>query len=150
MIKVKCDINIVDSHFASIGLGLIVIVAVRLAKAGEHIQNIVKETRRAVDQIRMLGLLDTMKYVARGGRANKSIIELSNVFHIKPMLTFRSGEVTVAGLVRTYPHGIDKLCKFIERVPAIQELGIVYSTSYEQANRIIQRLDIAFPKQKSM
>ena len=123
-------------------------MAARLAKAGEHIQNIVKETRRAVDQISMLGLLDTMKYVARGGRANKSVIELSKVFHIKPLLTFRSGEVTLDGLVRTYPHGIDKLCKFIERVPAIQDIGIAYSTCYEQANRIIRRLDIAFPKQE--
>lgn len=147
MAKVKCDIEIVDSHFASIGLGLIVIAAARLAKAGEHIQNIIKETRRAVDQISMLGLLDTMKYVARGGRANKNVIALSNVFHIKPILTFRSGEVTIDGLVRTYPHGIDKLCKFIERVPAIQDLGIAYSTSYEQAMKIIQQLDIAFPKQ---
>ena len=75
------------------------------------------------------------------GRANKSVIELSKVFHIKPMLTFRSGEDTVDGLVRIYPHGIDKLCKSIERVPAIQDLGIAYTTCHEQANRIIQRLD---------
>jgi len=148
LLKRRCDIEIVDSHFTSIGLGLIVLNAARLAKAGEDLQSLVKETRKAIDQTSMLGLLDTMKYIARGGRATESVIELSSVLQIKPMFAFRSGEVVVDGLVRTYAHGIDKLYKFVERVPAIKDLGIAYSTNYSQAETMKQRLGSVFPKEK--
>ena len=87
MIKANCDIEVVDSRFASIGLGLIVVIAAKLANAGESIVNIVTETKMAISQISMLGFFDTLKYVARGGRATKHVMELSSIFKIKPLIS---------------------------------------------------------------
>ena len=46
MAKEECTIEVIDSHFASIGLGLIVIAAAKMVNAGESMQAIVSETKR--------------------------------------------------------------------------------------------------------
>ncbi len=148
MIKAKCDIEIIDSHFASIGLGLIVVNAARIANAGESIANIVTETKMAIRQIGMLGFLDTLKYVARGGRASKHVMELSSIFKIKPLLTFRDGEIVSEGIVRTKARGIERLYTFVKDAPEVLDLSIAYSTDYDSAVALRQRLASVFPEQR--
>ena len=148
MIKAKCDIEVIDSHFASIGLGLIVTTAARFANAGESIENVVTETKRAIGQISMLGFFDTMKYIARGGRASKHVMELSSIFKIKPLLTFRDGKIVSEGIVRTKERGIERLYTFIKDALEIQDLGIAYSTDYDSAMALRQRLASVFPEQR--
>ena len=146
--KAECTIEVIDSHFTSIGLGLIVIAAARLANTGGNIQDIVSEAKRAISQISMLGLFDTMKYIARGGRATKHVMELSSIFRIKPLLTFRDGEIVVEGLARTLKGGSERLVEFISNAPGIQDLSIAYSTDYDSAIALKQRLGSVFPEQK--
>ncbi len=148
MIKANCDIEVIDSHFASIGLGLIVVTAARLANAGESIVNIVTETKMAISRISMLGFFDTMKYVARGGRASKHVMELSSIFKIKPLLTFRDGEIVSEGIVRTKARGIERLYTFIKDALEIQDLSIAYSTDYDSAVALRQRLASVFSEQR--
>jgi DegV family protein with EDD domain len=128
MVKAKCPIEIIDSHFASIGLALIVITAAKLANSGKGIEDIASAVKRAIGQTNMLGFFDTMKYIARGGRVSKHVMELSGILKIKPLLTFKDGEIVVEGLVRTHAHGIDELLKFIEKVP--QNSGFRYCLQY--------------------
>lgn len=148
MAKAKCSIEIIDSQFASVGLALIVLTAARLAKAGESIKNIISETQNAIGQTNMLGFFDTMKYISRSGRASKHMMELSHLLYIKPLLTIKDGEIAIEGLVRTHAHGIEELYKFIEDAPGIQDLGIAYSTDYNSAIALRQRLGSVFPEQR--
>ncbi len=132
MVKAQCAIEIVDSHFASIGLGLIVIAAARLANAGEGIQDIVSETKRAIGQTSMFGLFDTMKYIAKGGRVTKHVMELSSIFRIKPLLTFRDGEIVAEGIARTHSGGIERLFEYVRNTPGIQ--GCIFPIGYNDGN----------------
>jgi len=148
MAKAKCTIEVIDSHFTSIGLGLIVIAAAKLANAGESIQGIVSEVKRAIGQISMLGLFDTMKYISRGGRVTKHVMELSSIFRIKPLLTFRDGEIVVEGLARTHSGGSERLFEFVNKASGIQDLSIAYSTDYDSAISLKQRLVSVFPERR--
>lgn len=149
MAKAKCPIEIIDSNFASIGLALIVITAAKLANSGKGIEDTVSAIKRTIGQINMLGFFDTMKYIARGGHVSKHVMELSGILKIKPLLTFKEGEIVVEGLVRTHAHGIDRLFKFIEKVPRIQDLGIAYSTDYDSALALRERLGSVFPAKRA-
>ncbi len=146
--KAKCTIEVIDSQYTSVGLGLVVIAAARLANAGESIQDIVSETKRAISQISMLGIFDTMKYIAKGGRVTKHVMELSSIFRIKPLLTFRDGEIVVEGLVRTLSGGSNRLFEFISNAAGIQDLSIAYSTDYDSAITLKQRLGSVFPEER--
>ncbi len=123
----KCQAEVIHSRFTSVGLALIVMAAARRANAGESISNIVEEIQRCINQIRMLGLVDTMKYLVAGGRISRVTAAVANLFQIKPLLTFKDGEVVRRGLAHTYLRGMDGLCEFVETSPNVQDLAIAYS-----------------------
>jgi len=146
--KGKCQIEVVDSRFTSIGLALVVIAAARLAKAGENLQSVLEETQKAISQVHMLWIFDTMKYLVLGGRASKSVAEMADIRQIKPLLTFKDGEIIQTGLVRTYSMGLDRLYEFAADRLDIQDLAIAYSTVPEQASQMKERLSSIFPEDK--
>jgi len=146
--RTKCAVEVIDSHFASISLGLIVVRAAKLANAGESIEGVVGKTKEAIGQIRTLGFFDTMRYVARGGRTSKHVMELSSMLRVKPLLAFKDGEVVVEGLVRTHSKGIERLAKFVGNTPGVQDLGIAYSTDNDSAIALSQRLGSVFPVER--
>lgn len=148
MMKGKCLIEVVDSHFTSVGLALVVMAAAKLAKAGESLPRVFEETRKAIGQVCMLGVLDTMKYVVLGGRISKTTASVASILNIKPLLTFKDGEIVRAGLVRTFSQGVDRLYEFAANNHTIQDLAIAYSTVPEQANQLKARLGTIFPEEK--
>jgi DegV family protein with EDD domain len=136
----RCPIKVIDSKFNSAGLGLVVMGAARLAQAGASLPGVVKEANRAVNQIRMFGMFETMKYLARSGRVNKTIAMASSFLSVMPLLTFRDGEIVRAGLVRTVSKGIDRIYNFVKGNVPVSELIIVHSMVADQANQLKQRL----------
>ena len=148
LMKGKGQVEVIDSRFTSVGLALIVMAAARLANAGESISNIVEETRRDINQIRILGLVDTMKYLVAGGRINRVTAAVADIFQIKPLLAFRDGEVVRRGLARTYLRGMDDLCEFVETSPNVQDLAVAYSNIRVQAEELRKRLSSVLPEEK--
>jgi len=148
LLKGKGQVEVIDSRFTSVGLALIVMAAARLANAGESISNIVEETQRSISQMRLLGLVDTTKYLVAGGRVNRAIAAVADIFRIKPLLTFKNGEVVRRGLARTYLRGMDDLCEFVETSTNIQDLAIAYSHVHTQAEELRKRLGSVFPEEK--
>ena len=148
MVKEKCQIEVIDSHFTSAGLALVVMAAARLARAAGSLREILEETQRAIDEVCMLGTFDTMRYLILGGRLNKATAVVASILGIKPLLTFKDGEIVRAGLVHTYAQAMDRLYKFVESNPTIQDLAIAYSTAPEKANQLKVRLGSVFPEEK--
>ncbi len=148
MMKGKYQIEVIDSTFTSVGLALVVLESARLAQAGESLISVFEKTRKAIGQVYILGIFDTMKYLILGGRISKAAASVATILSIKPLLTFKNGEIVRAGLVRTYPQGVDRLCEFVESNHTIQDLAIAYSTEPEQASRLKARLGTLFPEEK--
>jgi len=143
-----CHIEVVDSLSVSMGLGLIVMAAARLAEAGESLQIIIDEVRQAILQTRIYGLFDTLKYLLLGGRIGKAKALLSSLLNVKPLLTMRDGELIPSGLVHTYAKGIERLFGFVKNTFDIQELAIVYSTAPDEANSLRERMSSIFNEEK--
>ncbi|MGD8501728.1 MAG: DegV family protein [Phycisphaerales bacterium] len=144
----KCPIEIIDSDATTVGLAIIVMAAARLAKAGKNLPAIVEEAREAVSQIRIFGIFDTVKYLVLGGRVGKATATLTSVLQIKPLFTFKNGELVKAGLARTYASGMDKLYAFAQNNTPLQDLAIAYSTVREHAHQMKTRLGSFFPAEK--
>ena len=140
-LKTCCPIEVLDSKFNSAGLGLVVIAAARLAQAGASLTEVIQESKKAVSQVQMFGIFETMKYLARSGRVNKTIAAASGFLHVMPLLTFREGEIVRAGLVRTISKGMDRIYDFVKSSSPVSELTIVHSAVKDQASELKQRLD---------
>jgi len=146
-LRSRCPIEVVDSKFNSAGLGLVVIAAARLAQSGASLSEVINEANKAVNQVRMFGMFETMKYLARSGRVNKTIAAASRVLNVMPLLTFHDGEIVRAGLVRTITKGIDRIYDFVKSNIPISEVIIVHSKVADQANRLQQRLGEFVPEE---
>ena len=139
-LKSRCPIEVIDSKFNSAGLGLVVMAAARLAQSGADFAEVIDEANRVVKQVRMFGMFETMKYLARSGRVNKTIATASRILNVMPLLTFHDGEIVRAGLVRTISKGFDKIYDYVKNNIPISELIIVHSKVADQANQMKQNL----------
>jgi DegV family protein with EDD domain len=138
--KPKCEVHVVDSLCVSVGLGLIAMAAARVAKAGGKLAEVLEETRKAISQTQIRGLLDTLQYLLKGGRITKAKALVGTLLNVKPILTIRDGEIVQAGMARSYAKGIDQLFEFVKSRPNLQEVAIVQSTVPEEANALKARI----------
>jgi DegV family protein with EDD domain len=139
-LKSRCPIEIIDSRFNSAGLGLVVLGAARLSQAGASPSEVIEEANKAINHVRMFGMFETMKYLARSGRVNKTIAAAAQFLNVMPLLTFHDGEIVRAGLVRTITKGMDRIYNFVKGNTPISELVIVHSKVEDQVNQLKQRL----------
>src|SRR4030042_6751988 len=102
MLGSKCPIEVIDSQFNSAGLALIAKAAARFANSAKDTGSVLADIRRYIRQVHMFGYFNTMKYLARSGRVSRVIVTAANILHVKPLLTFREGEIIRAGLVRSF------------------------------------------------
>ena len=149
LVETELPIEVVDSKLVTMGLGMLVMAANSIAKSGKNLPQVMEEVKRIIPSIRLLGLLDTLKYLARGGRIGKTRALLGSILVVKPMLTMRAGELEPAGQVRKRIDGIERLVDFAKKTADIEDLSIVYSTTPDEAQTLAERMDSIFTKKKT-
>ncbi|MBN1367124.1 MAG: DegV family protein [Dehalococcoidales bacterium] len=147
-LKSRCHIEVIDSQFNSAGLGLVVTAAARSAKSGAGVGEVIDEAKKAVNEVRMFGIFETMKYLARSGRVNKTIAAVSGILNVMPLLTFRDGEIMRAGLVRTVSKGLNRIYDFVIKNAPFTELTIVHSAITDHAVRLRKMLGNCIDEEK--
>jgi len=140
-------IEVVDSQIITVGLGLICIAAAKMAKAGESLASVVEEVKQMIPNIRLLALLDTLKYLQKGGRIGKAKALLGSILNVKPMITLKEGEVVPAGQTRSRSKGIERLFSFVESTSNIEDLAIAYNTTPDEAQALAERLGSILTKE---
>ncbi len=150
MVSNKCHIEVVDSLSLSIGVGLMVILAAKMAKSGKNLEQIVDELQKIIPNVHLLILFDTLKYLVKGGRIGKAKGLLGSVLNVKPMLAMKDGELIPSGQVRTRSKGIDRLLDFVKNAKEIQDLAILHSTTPDEAQALLECTGSVFPKEHTM
>ena len=140
LIGQNVQIEVVDSQFNSAGLGLIVKAAASLARDGADIYEVLNETNKAIRQVQMFGMFETMKYLALSGRVSNTIATAASFLHVMPLLTFKNGEIVRAGLTRSVSKGMDRIFEFVKARMPLKEIVIVHSDIPDQAQELLTRL----------
>jgi len=107
------NIRIVDSRFNAAGLGLQVIFASRMARRGLALNEIVTRLEDISGRVEMLFVVNTLEYLAKGGRIGKARALIGGLLGIKPILGQVDGEVhpvdKVRGGRRAHPRIVELL-----------------------------------------
>ena len=148
LVEKGCPIEVIDSQILTMGLGLLAIEAANMARSGKSLPQVVEEVKRIIPSLHLLGLLDTLKYLALGGRIGKAKHLLGSILNVKPVLTLKDGEVMPAGQARTRTKGVDKLFDFVKNAKEIQDLAVVYNTTPDDAQSLAERISPIFPKER--
>ncbi|MDI9590605.1 MAG: DegV family protein [Acidobacteriota bacterium] len=98
-------IHVVDSQHVSVGIRLLVEMALDRAARGATADEIVTELEASKGKIRFLALLDTLEYLRRGGRISNVSAALGSILAIKPVITCTDGKVVVMEKPRGLKNG---------------------------------------------
>jgi DegV family protein with EDD domain len=143
--KNGCPIEVIDSRLLTMCLGLLVIAASNIAKSGGSLEQVTEEIKQMIPGIHFLGLLDTLKYLAMGGRIGKVKALLGSVLSVKPLLAIRDGELIPAGQARTRTQGIGKLLQFVKNAENIQDIAVIYNTTPDEAVALMESMGPLLP-----
>ena len=108
------NIHVVDSCSASTGAGILAEYALRCAEEGMDAKELAGLLMKKREDICVVGMLDTLEYLKKGGRISKSVAFAGGVLNIKPVLTFKDGEIVLAGKARGSRNGNNLLVQKIK------------------------------------
>lgn len=101
VIRIVADENeykrlfVIDSMNLSTGIGLQVLRACRLRDEGLGAEEIVERINAARDKVRASFIVDTLTYLARGGRCSSVTALLGNALHLHPEIVVENGAMRV-------------------------------------------------------
>ena len=90
-------IYVIDSMEACIGERILLQYAIRLVKEGRSATEIFKELNEKKSKIQLLAVLDTLKYLRKGGRISSVAAIAGEMLSIKPVVSVVKGEVKLVG-----------------------------------------------------
>lgn len=109
------EIRLVDSWFTSIGLGMMVVMAARMARRGVPQDELVARLTSIRKRGRLLFVVDTLDYLQKGGRIGRAQALLGSLLGIKPILHLDKGEVAPLDKVRGGRKAQPKLIELIRK-----------------------------------
>ncbi len=87
---------VIDSQNLSTGIGLQVLYAARLAEEGLNASDITAKVLARRGKVRASFVVDTLTYLARGGRCHPVTALLGNTLKLKPEIVVESGKMGVS------------------------------------------------------
>jgi len=110
---VNIPVHVVDSKGNTMMLGFQVLAAARALEAGKSVQEILQAVEAVHQRLFLYVGLDTISYLARGGRIGDAINWLSNTLSIKPLVAVNreSGKVIPVALYRTHKAIVEGIYK---------------------------------------
>jgi DegV family protein with EDD domain len=146
--KRKCLVEVIDSQWATMAQGFIVMSAARAANAGATINELKALVQRDITRVDIRAVFDTLEFLRRGGRIGRAQAFLGSTLKIKPAITLRDGVVVPAGKVRTKAKVIDYLHAFAKSYSQIDEIAVEDTASTEEADLLVESLGSVFPKDR--
>jgi DegV family protein with EDD domain len=108
-------VYVVDSRNVCVGERVLVDYALRLVGEGLPATDIAAALEQVRDDILVVGLLDTLEYLRRGGRVPAAAATVGQLLSIKPVISVEDGEVVVLGKARGSKNGRNLLTQQIEK-----------------------------------
>jgi DegV family protein with EDD domain len=119
-------VHVVDSRSITWGLGTQVLLAAEAAAGGAGPDEVVALVEDLVRRTHVLGALDTLDNLKKGGRIGGAQALLGSLLSIKPILDLSSGETEEAGRARTRRKALETLRDRVVEHGAVTHLRVVH------------------------
>jgi DegV family protein with EDD domain len=112
--KAPLRVSAVDSRMVGAGLGLVVLAAAEVAARGGSLVEVERAAREAMPKVELFALLETVDLLRRGGRVGAAKAIVSDLLHVRPILSMTDGEPTLVAKARTRSKAVDELLRRLE------------------------------------
>ncbi len=137
-------ISVVDTGSVSMGLGMCVLAAARIAQAGGTRQDCAAAAESVAPRLRIAVAFETLEYLRRGGRIGRAKAFLGGLLRLKPILTVKDGEAYPVTRTRSRAKALDALFALCE-LPGVSEAAVLHATTAGDAAHLAERARAALP-----
>lgn len=145
LMKKKCHVEVVDSQWAVMAEGFIVMAAARAAQAGASLEQVLEAARQAIPRVGICAAFDSLEYLERGGRIGKAQVFLGSLLKINPVIGLKDGVVFPITRKHSRKSAIDHLYSFATGFDNIEGLAVEYAADLDEANRLVERFRSKYP-----
>ena len=122
----ELPVHVVDSRSITAGLGTQVLLAAERAADGATAEAIVDYVEDLRSRTHVLGSLDTLENLKKGGRIGGAQAMLGSLLSIKPMIDISTGVVEEAGKHRTCKKSLEALCERVKAARPVEHLAVMH------------------------
>jgi DegV family protein with EDD domain len=145
------NLTIVDTKCASLGFGLVVMEAAKLAAGNASKEEILQDVYFRSGHMEHLFTVEDLDYLAKGGRLSKASAFLGGLLNIKPVLNMEDGKLVPLEKLRGKKKVLQRLLELMkERGDNIhnQVVGISHSDNEQTALEVKAMIEETFhPKE---
>lgn len=141
------DIRVIDSRSISVGIGVQVIAAAEAVKAGKSVEEVLQvvETSRLNHEV--LFTLNTLEYLAKGGRIGKAKSLLGSILNIKPIIRVDDGIYVDAGKARSQKQALEQIVHLLvdlSKGRKAKRIGVAVGAATEAGLRLKELMQAEF------
>lgn len=107
-------ISVIDSLSTSVGLQLMIEAAINAAANGATRQQIVDRIEQIKKNMKFLFVVDTLEYLAKGGRIGNAKALLGTLLKVKPILILQDGAIEPCEQVRSKRKALVRMLDLVE------------------------------------
>ena len=122
-------VQVVDSRFATMAEGLIVLSAVAAAEAGGDLDDVTAAAVATRGSMQLFGALDSLDNLRKGGRLGSAQALLGGLLDIKPVLEINDGVLELESRPRTRSRSFERLVSKLREAGDIERLAIVHAAA---------------------
>jgi fatty acid kinase fatty acid binding subunit len=146
-------ISVIDSLCTSLALRQLVEAALEQIAQGATRQQVVDYVEQLKGKLHILFVVDTLEYLAKGGRIGNAKAFLGTLIKIKPILILENGVIEPCEQVRTKGKAVARMLEMIEERLAGQgpkaHVALVHAMALDEAlafrKQVVARLGCAEP-----
>jgi DegV family protein with EDD domain len=105
------DARLLDSRNAAMAQGFVALEAARAAAAGAGADDVVARAESIAARVTLIAMLDTLAYLARGGRVPRVAAWAAGMLRVKPIVRFNADGIKLVARARTRARAIDELAR---------------------------------------
>lgn len=135
----EASIHVIDTKCASLGVGLVVLRAARLAQTGASIEEILEIAHYHAEHMEHIFTVDDLEYLYRGGRVSKTAAFVGTLLKIKPILHVDGGKLIPLEKIRGSKKLMYRILEITKERGADlsnQTIGIVHGDDLEAAEKL--------------
>ena len=140
-------IHVFDTLNVAVGEAILVLEAARLAQAKKNVPEIVQRLEFMRDRIQLYFVVNTLEYLAKGGRVGNAQAFIGTVLQMKPILKVENGLVEGAERIRTASKAHARLRHIVEegiRGKSNVQVAVMYTTIKDRAQQLADDIRTAY------